>query len=185
MKELDKLKSVLRESDTLDGSRKENSAEHSWQCATMALLFARYVDGGVDLLKVLTMLVIHDVGEIDARDVGLYEPYDADTRFEKELGCVRRLFEKSNPELLEAWREFEEGRTAEARYARAIDRIAGMLSSHFNERSCWSEEGMSAQKILERNAGVKEGLPAIWPMIETLVREADSQGKIGNEGSAD
>ena len=179
---LDHLKSTMRDSATLDGSKKENSAEHSWQCAIMALLFQRFLDVPVDLEKVLTMLVIHDTGEIDAGDIGLYESYDAGQQYERELNCVRTLFANSHPELVETWKEFEEGVTVEAKYARAIDRIAGMLSSHFNERSCWSEEGMSAEQILSRNLPIKAGLPMVWPMVEGLVRQADAAGRIGTEG---
>ena len=176
---LDRLKSVIRQSDTLDGKKKENSAEHSWQCTMMALLFRSSSESSFDMEKVLSMLVLHDVGEIDAGDVSLYSSCRKEEQYRKELCAVESLFLKTDPELVEIWKEFEEGITLESKYARAIDRIAGLLSSHFNETSCWNEEDMTVEKILEKNRAIQQGLPSLWANFENLVFQASEEGKIG------
>ena len=176
--ELDKLKHVYRESDTLDGSKKESSAEHSWQVATLALLLREHGDPNVNIDRVIRMLLVHDVGEIGAGDVSLYKDTDPQARFDAEKVFIEQLLADHN-DLIALWHEFESGESLDARYANAMDRIAGVLSSLFNEESCWAEKGMTVSRIIEKNRAIERALPSLWGEFVELVEYADSRGRVG------
>src|ERR1700722_12084170 len=136
LREADQLKGVLRQSSILDGSRKENSAEHSWHLALMALVLRDYAPPGTDLNRVTAMLLIHDLVEIDAGDLFVYADAAAQARQEAaEHAAADRLFTLlppgQGPELRALWDEFEERRTPEARFARALDRLQPMLANYY------------------------------------------------------
>ncbi len=131
--ELDKLKRILRQTLVMDGSRRENSAEHSWHLAVMAVLLSEHAREAVDVQRVVKMLLIHDVVEIDAGDTFCYDAAATVGKEERERGAAERLFgllpEEQAEELHELWEEFEARGTAEAQFANALDRLQGLLQT--------------------------------------------------------
>lgn len=125
--EIDKAKAVLRRSRLLDGSRRENDAEHAWHLAVMALVLAEYANEPIDLSRVVKMLLVHDIVEIDAGDTFIYDDSDPAAKAERERQAAHRIFgllpADQQQELLALWEEFEARRTADARFAAALDRL--------------------------------------------------------------
>jgi putative hydrolase of HD superfamily len=173
--ELDKLKSVERMISIIGGARRENSAEHSWHLALMAPLLAEYAPGVVDISRVQTMLLIHDVVEIDAGDVFCFDEEANVGKEERELEAADRLFgllpDRQAVELKECWLEFEEGTTAEARYAVALDRFQGLLMNMHNHGGTWRLHGISREQVLTRMAPIREGAPALWDVVLSVLED--------------
>ena len=155
LREADQLKGVLRQSSILDGSRKENSAEHSWHLALMALVLGEYAPPGTDLNRVTAMLLIHDLVEIDAGDLFVYADAAAQARQEAaEHAAADRIFAllpaAQGPGLRALWDEFEERRTPEARFARALDRLQPMLANYYLGGGTWQEHGVRPARCWTR-----------------------------------
>jgi putative hydrolase of HD superfamily len=183
LREADKLKGVVRQSRlSFDPARRENDAEHSWHLALMAVVLAEQAaDPGLDLLRVLRMLLVHDIVEIDAGDTFLYDEQEARTQAEREAAAAARLFglleEPRRSELESAWEEFEARATPEARFARALDRVQPILQNLYTDGVSWRAHGVTAAQVRERNrAIVLEGAPALWPYLEALIDEAVRRG---------
>jgi putative hydrolase of HD superfamily len=181
LREADQLKSVLRQSSILDGSRKENSAEHSWHLALMAQVLAGYAPPGTDLSRVTAMLLIHDLVEIDAGDLFVYADATAQARQEAaEHAAADRIFALLPPgqwrELRALWDEFEERRTPEARFARALDRLQPMLANFYLGGGTWQAHGVHARQVLEKVALIEDGSPALGTFARELVESAVRQG---------
>lgn len=178
--EVDRLKAVLRMTALGDGSRRENSAEHSWHLAVMAPLLAEHTPHDIDLLHVLRMLVIHDVVEIDAGDTFAFDPAAHHDKEEREQAAAERIFgllpEDQGAELRALWAEFEAFDTPESRFANALDRLSGILQNHRNGGGTWIEHDVAREAILARQDPIREALPELWPWVVRVVDEALGTG---------
>lgn len=174
--EIDKLKSVIRQSYLLDGTRQENSAEHSWHVALMGLLLAEYAEQPVDLLRTMKMLLIHDIIEIDAGDTYCYDESGVMNQFSRESAAAERLFgllpEDQMEEFRELWAEFEERSTAEAKFAATIDRLMPLLHNFHTEGRSWREHGIRVNQVSSRNEVMKEGARPLWEFAMSLIDDA-------------
>ncbi len=195
VRELDRLKLVLRRTSVGGGSRRENSAEHSWHLATTALVLGEHAPPGVDLGRALRMLLVHDVVEIDADDTfafaAIADPAVATAQAERERRAADRLFGMLPPEqgaeLRALWVEFEsgatEGGTPTARFAVALDRLAGMLQNAANAGGTWREHGITVAAAYRRMAPIREGAPALWPLVERTIADAAAAGHLLGTGA--
>ncbi len=179
--EIDKLKSVLRKSKIKSADdRAENSAEHSWHVALMAIILQEHSNEDVDILKVVKMLLIHDVVEIDAGDVIIYDLAARKEQEEKEMKAANRLFgllpKEQGKELLDLWCEFEDAISAEARFAKALDRLAPLMLNYYNHGKSWQENHISKQQVLEVNSKIGKGSETLWDFAESLIEDAAQQG---------
>jgi len=182
--ELDKLKGVLRKVRPLALDRYENSAEHSWQLALLAISLARYAEGPLDLNRVIRMLLVHDVGEIDAGDVMFFAHVNWEERKAAERAAVTRIFsilpQEDSSDLLQLWHEFEEGESAEARFAHAVDRAMPVLLNLANQGQSWRENGISYERVVNRIAPpIQTGCPALWTYLQPRLEEARQKGFFG------
>ncbi|MCG6956824.1 MAG: HD domain-containing protein, partial [Gemmatimonadetes bacterium] len=159
--EVDKLKSIERMTSLIGGARLENSAEHSWHLATMAPLLAEYAPEGLDIARVMTMLLVHDVVEIDAGDTFAYDEVGAADQHDRESRAADRLFgllpEDQAREVRGCWDEFEARETPEARFAVALDRFQGLLMNRGNGGGTWKIHDITRDQVLERMAPIREG----------------------------
>ncbi|GAB2517794.1 HD domain-containing protein [Nocardiopsis aegyptia] len=182
--EADKLKRVLRRNLLVDGSRRENSAEHSWHLALSARTFAEYAPEGTDIDRVTEMLVVHDIVEIDAGDTFVFDQVNAETQAERERAAADRLFpllpEDQAARARELWEEFEAGATPEARFARAVDRLAPMLANWHNEGGTWLRFGVTRTEVMAKVKLISEGSEALGSYATALVDDADRRGYFRN-----
>ncbi len=180
--ELDKLKSVVRQTLLLDMSRRENSAEHSWHLASMAVLLQEYAEEPVDLLRTLKMLLIHDVVEIDAGDTFAYDTAGYADKDDREQKAAQRIFgllpEEQGHELRQLWEEFEARQTPESKYANALDRLQPLLHNERTQGGTWRLHSVSKDKVIKRMEPIKIGMPRIYPMVEKVIDEACAAGWI-------
>lgn len=178
--EVDRLKAVLRMTALGDGSRRENSAEHSWHLAVMAPLLVEHAPAQVDVLRVMQMLVIHDVVEIDAGDTFAFDPGAHRDKAEREQAAADRIFgllpDDQAVHLRELWDEFEAFETTEARFANALDRLSGILANHANAGGTWIEHRVSREAILARQDPIREAMPELWPWVVEVVDRALENG---------
>lgn len=181
--ELDRLKTVLRMTAVTGGSRRENSAEHSWHLAVMVPLLAEHAPRPVDLLRTMKMVVVHDVVEIDAGDTFCFDAEAHHDKEARERAAAERIFGLLPPdqaeELRALWEEFEARDTPEARYANALDRLAGVLQNHGNGGGTWVEHDVPREAVLARQDPIRETLPALWPWVVEVV-----DGALAGEGRA-
>jgi putative hydrolase of HD superfamily len=178
--EADSLKSVLRRNSVTDGSRRENTGEHSWHIALMAIVLAPYSAEPVDLGRVVEMLLVHDLVEIDAGDTFVYDTEALEQKEELETRAADRLFAlipgDDGVRLRQRWDEFEAAVTPEARYAHSIDRIAPLLLNHANHGELWQEYGLTSERVLGMNARIEAGAPDLWTAARTLLLDAIDNG---------
>ena len=182
--ELDKLKGVTRKTRPLGLDRYENSAEHSWQIALLAASLARFAAAEVDLDRVIRMLLVHDIGEIDTGDTMVYAEGGWPERKAAERAAALRIFgllpESQGSEFMELWQEFEDGETPEALFAHAADRAMPVLLNLANEGQSWRENGISHERVVRRvGPPIRAGCPALWAYLEPLLDEARSKGLFG------
>lgn len=168
MTELDKLKSVYRKTKLSDGSRYENSAEHSWQVCLLALSLAEYADKPIAIDKVIKMLLLHDVVEIDTGDAILYS--EAHDNYVAEQAAAKRIFgllpKHLSQQYLALWEEFEERATDEAQFAYAMDRLMPVLLNLHNNGQSWVEHNITLQQVLEKQKPIGHASQALWKVIE-------------------
>ncbi len=178
--EIDRLKTVLRRTVLTDRSRRENSAEHSWHIALMAVLLAEHAAEPVDVGRVVRMLLVHDVVEIDAGDTFVYDPAAAEDKGERERRAAERLFgllpADQAAEVRALWDEFEERATAEARYAHAVDRLQPMLHNYATEGHSWQKYGVRSSQVIAHNRHIGDGAPDLWAHAERLIADAVERG---------
>ena len=178
--ELDKLKCILRQTTLMDGSRRENSAEHSWHLAMLAILLGEYAGEPVDPLRVVKMVLVHDVIEIDAGDTFCYDADANLDRAERETRAAERLFgllpADQGGEMRALWEEFEEGATPEARFAVALDRLQPLLQNFHNQGGTWRLHGITRSRVLARMDPIRTGAPELWPAVERMIGEACAAG---------
>ena len=187
--EIDRLKSVLRRSYLVNDPRRENSAEHSWHLAVMAMLLAEHANAEVNLLRVLKMLLVHDVVEIDAGDTYCYDMAGNDTKAQREVAAAQRIFgllpDDQRDEMHRLWEEFEARQTPEAKFAAALDRLMPILHNYHTQGRSWLEHGVTRAQVLERNRHTSEGSEALWAYIEALIEDAVSKGYLTEENEND
>ena len=179
--EADRLKTVLRQSTLTDRSRRENSAEHSWHLALMALVLAEHAPPGTDLSRVIAMVVVHDLVEIDAGDLSVYAPEAEQARQRRaERAAADRIFALLPPGQASAlralWDEFEERATVEARFARALDRLQPMLINMMTGGGTWRSPGVTADRALARVALVEDGSPSLGANARDMIDRAVERG---------
>lgn len=174
--ELDKLKTIVRQSWLADGSRRENSAEHSWHVALMALVLAEHANADMDLARVVKLLLLHDVVEIDAGDVLIYDVAGNVSKPERERQAAERIYgmlpDDQAAELRALWEEFEMGETTEARFAASLDRLMPLLHNFLTEGRAWRHHGVTADQVLAANARIAAGSAALWDYARGLIDEA-------------
>ncbi len=174
--ELEKLKAVQRKTKPLGLERYENSAEHSWQVSLLALILAKFANETVNLERVMKMLLLHDIGEIDADDTFFFDEAKRIEVKDKEAAGVKRIFEMlpddTANEFLSLWNEFEHGDSNEAKYARAIDRVMPMLQNLYNNKQSWAEHGITKEQIVSKTAYVGDGSETVWQAIVEKVNQA-------------
>lgn len=182
--EADRLKAVERRNWLADGSRRENTAEHSWHLGIAAMVFAGFASEPVDIGRAVCMALVHDIVEIDAGDTFAYDTSEAaETKRAREEAAADRLFGLLPPELgahfREMWEEYERGDTAEARYVMAVDRVAPMLLNTAEGGSAWREYGITRTRVIDRNGKhVEPALPAVWAEALARLDEVTAAGKI-------
>ncbi len=180
--ELDALKQVFRRNYLADGSRREDSAEHSWHLAMLGLVLADHAGEPVDPARVAKMLLVHDIVEVDAGDVSVYDEVGRQGQAERELAAADRIFGLLPPaqrdDLRGAWNEFEHGTSAEARFARSVDRLAALLLNSASDGRAWREDGITADRVRARNAMIDEGAPELWDFAQRLIDDAVATGKL-------
>lgn len=174
LREIDRLKTVVRQSPLLDRSRKENSAEHSWHLALYALVLSEYASGAVDTQRVMRMLLLHDVVEIDVGDFPIHGGSSTAWQAEQEDRAAERLFgllpQPQGDEFLALWREFEQAESDDARFAKALDRFQPLLINVFTGGGTWTENGVSHEQVLARYGPViQRGAPRLWEVCERWV----------------
>lgn len=173
--ELDKLKSIVRQSPLINKSRRENSAEHSWHLALFALTLSEHAED-VDPLHIVKLLLLHDVVEIDAGDAPIHnQQVDRAALAEHEFAAAKRIFgllpDAQGQEMLALWLEFEEGKTPNARFAKALDRLQPLLLNTLTDGGTWAENGVSEQQVMERyGPTIEGGSPILWHEAKELVR---------------
>lgn len=182
--EIDKLKQVLRRTWLTDKSRRENDAEHSWHLGMMAILLVEHAQQPqLDLLRVLKMVLIHDLVEIDAGDTFAYDEAGARDKAERETAAAARIFgllpSDQAAELRALWEEFEARQTPEAKYAAALDRFQPMLHNRRTQGKAWQEHGITADQVITRNRHMAEGAPALWDYARQFVADAVAKGYLG------
>ena len=178
--EIDSLKSVLRRNSVTDGSRRENSGEHSWHLALMAIVLAPHAGGPVDVGRVVEMLLVHDLVEIDAGDTFVYDSDARAQQEEVEQRAADRLFAlvpgDEGVRLRATWDEFEAATTAEARFAHSVDRIAPLLLNHANHGELWADYGITGDRVRAYNAHIADGAPDLWAAAQALIADAAANG---------
>ena len=171
--EADKLKNILRRTTLIDSSRQENTAEHSWHLALAAMVLEEYASAPVNMARVLRMLVVHDVVEIDAGDTFAYDAAGNATKAERERHAADRIFGLLPADLREElrglWEEFDAATTPEARFANAVDRIQPFLQNRETGGGTWHTHNLSREQVLARMDPVRTALPQVWPTILAAV----------------
>lgn len=177
--EADKIKNIVRRSRLFDGSRFENDAEHSWTISLMAMMFREYANFPVNIERVVLMLLVHDIVEVDAGDTFLYAP-DRAAAHEREERAARRIFgllgEDQASSLYDIWVEFEERKTNEAKFAAVFDRFEPLVQNYLNEGFTWKKNGVTKRQVLDMNRHVAEGSAEIWEFLRKLVDESVAKG---------
>jgi putative hydrolase of HD superfamily len=180
--EIDKLKHVFRRTYLLDGSRRENDAEHSWHISLMAVLLCQHAAEGIDVLRVVKMLLVHDLVEIDAGDTFCYDEAGNRTKAAREQAAADRVFnilpDDQARELRELWDEFEARDTSDAKFAAALDRLQPLLHNLNTQGRAWREHGITLDKVIARNKHIADGSPALWNCVEPLIRNAVGKGHL-------
>ncbi|EIJ2832517.1 HD domain-containing protein [Vibrio parahaemolyticus] len=179
--ELDKLKSVLRRTRVKSAEgRLENSGEHSWHVALMAVLMVEHANAPVDICRVMKMLLIHDVVEIDAGDTFVYDTAASKDQAEKEIKAAERLFgmlpTDQGQELLALWLEFEAAQSDDAKYAKALDRLIPMLLNYHTNGQSWKENSVTREQALTINKRIEFGSVTLWDKAKELIEEATEKG---------
>lgn len=163
---IDKEKFIGRQTYLSDGVRKENDAEHAWHMATMAILLSEYANEPIDLLKTVTMILMHDVVEVEAGDTYAYDASGKASQREREEQAADHLYgmlpEDQRKKYRDLWEEFEACETPEARFARAMDNFQPMMLNHLTEGRSWKEHEVKISQILKRNEITPKGSNALW-----------------------
>lgn len=180
IKEIDKIKYIQRRTKLFNSDRHENDAEHSWHLAMMTIVLAEHSNTPIDVLKVLKMVLIHDIVEIDTGDVFLHDTSKNHVNTEEETIAARRIFGMLPPEQAEEfisiWEEFEDGQTNEAKFAKAMDRFEPLLQNASNKGGTWAEYNVEYDKVFDTAHKIKKGSEMIWSYTEDLLEQSVEEG---------
>ncbi len=175
IKEIDKLKYIQRKSKLFNSDRNENDAEHSWHLAMMALVLAEHTNQEIDILKVLKMVLIHDIVEIDAGDVFIFDTTKNHTNTQEELKAAKRIFgilpDDQAQEFIDIWLEFEEGTSNEAKFAKAMDRFEPVLQNLSNNGGTWAEYKVDYEIVMAKTKPIEKGSNAVWQYSKEQINE--------------
>ncbi|MFP4457142.1 MAG: HD domain-containing protein [Clostridia bacterium] len=182
--EIDKIKQIFRRTKLFDQSRVENDAEHSWHLAVMAITLADYANEEVDILRVIKMVLIHDVVEIDAGDYIVYTT-EGEEKKEKEYKAAKRIFnilpKDLAEEFLTLWYEFEKNETADASFANSIDRLEPIMQNYYSKGEAWQKHSIKGNQIREANKKIAKGSKKLWAYTLSMIDETVDKGYIKNE----
>ena len=180
IKEIDKLKYIQRKTRLFNSDRHENDAEHSWHLAMMTIVLAQHSDQPIDVLKVLKMVLIHDIVEIDAGDTFIYDTAKNHTNTDEERLAAERIFrllpKEQADEFIDIWEEFEAGITDDARFARTMDRLEPLLQNTSNNGGTWAEFDVPYEQVYNKKIVIKDGSKTIWNFAEGLLNESVEKG---------
>ena len=180
IKEIDKVKYIHRKTKLFNSDRNENDAEHSWSLAMMVIVLAEHANDIIDLIKVLKMVLIHDIVEIDAGDTFLFDKNKNHTNTEQELKAARRIFgilpNEQAIEFIAIWEEFEAGQTNEAKFAKAMDHFEPILQNESNNGGTWAEFDVPYKKVHKKKNIIKEGSDTIWNYAENILNDCVEKG---------
>jgi len=178
--EIDKAKSILRNSLVIEEGRRENDAEHAWHVAVMARMLAEYAREEIDVDRVIEMLLIHDLVEIDAGDTFVYDTAARELKAEKERAAADRIFgllpADQAAALRARWDEFEARQTPEAKFAFALDRLQPLLLNFHTQGHAWRKHGVRRSQVMAVNASIADGAPELWEYARSLIEEAVRRG---------
>lgn len=182
IKEIDKLKYITRKTRLFNSDRHENDAEHSWHLAMMALVFANYSNEQIDILKVLKMILIHDIVEIDAGDTFLFDTQKSHDNTEEELEAAKRIFgllpKEQAEEFIGIWEEFEAFETPEAKFARTIDHFEPILQNDTNDGGTWREFNVPYDTVVKKKNKMNEGASELWKYALGIIDDNKEKGII-------
>ncbi len=177
---IDRLKSVARQTLLTDRSRRENSAEHSWHLALMAMLLAEYARERVDAGRVMKMVLVHDLVEVEAGDTFCYDEGAKEGQHARELAAAKRVFsllpEDQAAELRALWDEFEARRTPEARFAAALDRLQPLFNNYLTRGGTWQEHDVARRQVRRRTAPIADGSPQLGEVAAAIIAAAVDKG---------
>ncbi len=180
IKEIDKLKYILRKTKLINSDRRENDAEHSWHLAMMTIVLAEHSNHPIDVLKVLKMVLIHDIVEIDAGDTFLFDTKKSHENTSEERLAANRIFgilpDDQAQELVAIWEEFEAGETHEAKFARTMDRLEPLLQNASNQGGTWREFDIDYAKVYARSCAMAQGSEVIWAYAQALLNNSVEKG---------
>lgn len=180
--EIDQLKSILRRSYLLNEQRRENSAEHSWHLAMLAIVLSEYSNEPIDVNRVIKIALLHDVVEIDAGDTFIYDTVNKETQAEREKAAADRIFsllpEDMRVEMRSYWEEYEEGKTPESKFAAAIDRLMPLLHNYHTKGRSWREHGVKGSQVMQLNSRIDKGSHTLWSYARNLIEQAINNGYI-------
>ena len=183
--ELDKEKSILRQTHLSGGGPRENDAEHAWHLAAMTWLLSEYSNQPVDTAKTMLMVLLHDVVEIDAGDSYAYDPEAQKSAPERERKAAERLYgllpEDQGSFLKALWEEFEKGESPEAKFAHVMDNLQPMLLNHSNGGQDWSSRGVRRSQVEERNQHTAVGSETIWAYMKEIIEQNLQRGSLKDE----
>lgn len=183
--EVDKVKNIVRQTYLADGKRKENDAEHSWHLALMAVLLKEYAREEIDLSRVIPMVLIHDLVEIDAGDTYAYDEEGVSTKADREEKAANRIFgllpKDQGTYFMELWREFEAYESSDAKFARMLDNSQPLFLNDASQGKSWKEHGVKKSQIYKRNAKTKEGSQEIWEYMQELVEKHVQLGNVTDD----
>ena len=183
--ELDKMKSILRQTSLIDKSKRENDSEHSWHISVMAMVLSEYANEEIDVCKVIKMLLVHDLVEIYAGDTFCYDVEGNKSKKERELNAANKIFgmlaEDKGQSLRSLWDEFEEMQTKEALFAASMDRLQPFLNNYFSDGGTWKKFDVSKKDIYKRIAPLKESSEELWIFTENMLEDAFERGYIVRE----
>ena len=180
--EVDKLKRIKRQTYLSDGINKENDAEHSWHIALMTVLLSEYSNEEIDVLKVVKMLLIHDIVEIDAGDTYAYDAKGNETKRDREVLAANRLFgllpEEQRDEYIDLWEEFEQRETNESKFAHVMDNLQPMMLNNFTDGKAWREHQVDKSQIYKRNEITGKGSKVLWEYAQGMIDENVKKGNV-------
>jgi len=180
IKEIDKLKYIQRKTKLFNSDKHENDAEHSWHLAMMTIVLASHSDKPINVLKVLKMVLIHDIVEIDAGDIFIYDAQRNHTNTEEEFIAAKRIFgllpTEQATEFIAIWQEFEDGITDEAKFAKSMDRLEPLLQNTSNNGGTWAEFNVPYQQVYDKKIAIKDGSALLWNYAQNLLNESVEKG---------
>lgn len=184
--EVDKLKKITRQSYISDGSRHENDTEHSWHLAMMCAILSEHANEEIDVLKTITMVLIHDIVEIDAGDTYAYDEKGNASKREREVKAADRIFnllpEDQAAYMRELWEEFEQAETPEAKFALTLDKVQPVMLNDASKGKAWREHEVREKQIMDRNKDTHRGSETIWEFCEEIIDRNIANGNIKAPG---